>query len=155
MRVDEIMSAPALVCHAQDTLNVAAHQMWDADCGAILVVNDEGVLVGIVTDRDICMAGLSQNLPLSEIPVHVAMARQVYAIERHHTIEHAERVMAAHQVRRLPIVDRSGAPLGMISINDLTRELARPQAQPRNGLARLVQTLALISEPRDTTRHAA
>lgn len=154
MRVDEIMSAPARVCHAQDTLNVAAHQMWEADCGAILVVNDEGVLVGIVTDRDICMAGLLQNLPLSDIPVHVAMSRQVFAIERQHTIEHAERVMAAHQVRRLPIVDRHGAPLGMLSINDLTRELARPQAQPCN-LTRLVQTLALISEPRDGSRRAA
>jgi CBS domain-containing protein len=49
--------------------------MWEADCGAIGVINDEGKLVGMVTDRD--MAGLMQNLPLSEIrriPVAAPMA---------------------------------------------------------------------------------
>ena len=155
MTVEEIMSTPALTCHAQDTLNFVAHKMWDADCGAIAVVNDEGKLVGIVTDRDICMAGLMQNLPLSDIPVHIAMARQVYAVEPQQPIEDAERLMAVHQIRRIPVVRGDGKPVGMIAINDLTREAARPQSRLRGGVTRLVQTLSLICQPREQSQKAA
>lgn len=155
MRVDEIMSTPALTCHAQEALNIAAHKMWEADCGAIAVINDEGKLVGMVTDRDICMAGLMQNQPLSDIPVHIAMARHVYAVQAHQPIEDVERLMAVHQIRRIPVVGSDGKPVGVVSINDLTREAAKPQSQLRGGLIRLVQTLALICQPRAETQKAA
>jgi CBS domain-containing protein len=155
MRVDEIMSKPALTCHAQETLNIAAHKMWEADCGAIAVTNDDGKLVGMITDRDICMAGLMQNVPLSEIPLHIAMARQVYAVQPHQTIEDAERLMATHQLRRIPVVGSDGKPVGMVAINDLIREAARPQSKLRAGVTRLLQTLALICEPREESQKAA
>ena len=155
MRVDEIMSKPALTCHSQDTLSIAAHRMWVADCGAVVVVNDEGKLVGMITDRDICMAGLLQNQPLADIAVHVAMARQVYAVQPHQTVEDAERLMAAHQIRRIPVVGSDGKPIGLVAINDLAREAAKPQSQLRGGLTRLVQTLAVICQPRDESQKAA
>ena len=152
MRVDEIMSKPALTCHAQEMLNIAADKMGEADCGAIAVINDEGKLVGMVTDRDICMAGLMQNLPLSEIPVHIAMARQVYAATPTQAIEDAERLMAAHQIRRIPVVGPDGKPVGVIAVNDLAREAARPQSKLRGGL---LQTLAQICHRRDPSQKAA
>ena len=155
MRVDEIMSTPVLTCRAQDTLNIAAHKMWLADCGAIAVVNDEGRLVGMVTDRDICMAGLMQNAPLADIPVHIAMARHIYAVQPLQPIEDVERLMAVHQIRRIPVVGGDGKPIGLVSINDLTREAARPQSQLRGGLIRLIQTLALICQPRTESKQAA
>lgn len=155
MRVDELMSKPALTCRSQEALNIAAHKMWEADCGAIAVVNDEGKLVGMITDRDICMAGLLQNQPPADIPVHVAMARQVYAVQPQQAIEDVERLMATHQVRRIPVVGGDGKPVGMISINDLAREAAKPQSHLRGGLIRLVQTLAVICEPRDDSQQAA
>jgi CBS domain-containing protein len=155
MRVDEIMSTPVLTCHAQDMLNIAAHKMWEADCGAIAVVNDEGKLVGMVTDRDICMAGLLQNRPLSDIPIHIAMARHIYAVQPLQPIEDVERLMAVHQVRRIPVVGGDGKPIGLLSINDLAREAAKPRSQLRGGLIRLVQTLALICQPRAEAKQAA
>ena len=155
MRADEIMSTPVLTCHAQETLNIAAHKMWEADCGAIAIINDDGRLVGMVTDRDICMAGLMQNQPLSEIPIHIAMARQVYAVQPLQPVEDVERLMALHQLRRIPVVGADGKPVGLISINDLTREMAKPQSQLRGGLIRLVQTLGLICQPRAEAKRAA
>ncbi|HEU4734919.1 MAG TPA: CBS domain-containing protein [Kofleriaceae bacterium] len=155
MRADDIMTTPARTCRAQETLNIAAHKMWEQDCGAIAVVNDEGKLVGMITDRDICMAGLMQNQPLGDIPVHIAMSRQVYAVEQDQSIEDVERLMAVHQVRRIPVVNTEGKPVGMVSINDLAREAARPQSRMRGGLPRLVQTLAVICEPRGTEQTAA
>jgi CBS domain-containing protein len=155
MRVDEIMTRPVLTCHAQDTLNIAAHKMWESDCGSIAVVNDEGKLVGMITDRDICMAGLLQGNPLADIPVHTAMARHVYAVEPEQTTDDVERLMAHHQVRRIPVVGPDGKPVGIVSINDLAREAAKPQSRLRAGLSRLVQTLALICLPRDESKRAA
>jgi CBS domain-containing protein len=154
MRVNEIMSTPALTCHAQDTLNVAARLMWDGDCGAIAVVNDEGNLVGMITDRDICMAGLLQAMPLASIPVHVAMARHVYAVEPDQSIDDVERLMATHQVRRIPVVI-DGKPIGLVAVNDLAREAAKPQSRLRSGLTRFLQTLAVICEPREDSQKAA
>lgn len=155
MRVDEIMSTPVLTCHAQDMLNIAARTMWEADCGAIAVVNDEGKLTGMVTDRDICMAGMMQNQPLSEIPVHVAMARHVHAVQPMQPVEDVERLMAVHQIRRIPVVGSDGKPIGLVSINDLAREAARPSSQLRSELIRLIQTLALICQPRTDAKQAA
>jgi CBS domain-containing protein len=155
MRVDDIMTKPVLTCWSQETLNIAAHKMWEADCGSIAVVNDEGKLVGMITDRDIFMAGLLQNQPLGDIPIHLAMARHVYAVEPHQAVEDVERLMAVHQVRRIPVVGGDGKPIGIVSINDLAREAAKPQSHLRGGLTRLVQTLAVICEPRDDSQQAA
>jgi CBS domain-containing protein len=155
MRVDEIMTRPARTCHAQDSLSIAAHHMWEADCGAIAVINDEGKLMGMITDRDICMAALLQGQPIADIPVHLVMSRHIYAVEPRQTVEDVERLMAAHQVRRIPVVGGDGKPVGMVSTNDLTREAAKPQSALRNGVTRLIQTLALICQPRKDKQQAA
>src|SRR5678816_480962 len=56
MQARDLMAKPTVTCHVNDPLNIAAQRMWDADVGALAVVNDDGELTGIVTDRDICMA---------------------------------------------------------------------------------------------------
>ena len=56
MRAQDLMTQPIATCHVNDTLNVAAREMWDHDCGAIAITGDDGKLAGMITDRDICMA---------------------------------------------------------------------------------------------------
>ena len=56
MHVSELMSHPVVMCPADATLDQAARLMWEFDCGTIPVQDTDGRLVGIVTDRDICMA---------------------------------------------------------------------------------------------------
>src|SRR5688572_31411426 len=75
MRVQGIMSNPVITCRPQDCVNTAAQLMWDRDCGSILVVSDEGRLVGILTDRDVCMAAFTTGSRLSEIGVAEVMAQ--------------------------------------------------------------------------------
>jgi CBS domain-containing protein len=79
MRIKELMSHPVVTCPNSTTLEDAARLMWEYDCGIVPIVNDDGRLVGVVTDRDICMAGYTQGRPLREIPVVTAMASQVVA----------------------------------------------------------------------------
>ena len=146
MHVKEIMSHPVVSCPATSTLDQAARLMWEFDSGIIPVVNDQGRLAGVITDRDVCMAAYTQGQPLSAIPVTTAMARQVVAAHENDSVEQVEELMRSSQVRRLPILDNEGFPIGLISMSDLARLAARAK---RSGVDReVVQTLAAVSQPR-------
>lgn len=145
MQVQDVMSAPAVCCSIDATLDVAARLMWEADCGSIPVVDRDGRLAGIVTDRDICMACYTQAKPPSQIGVVSIMAGDVVSCRPQDTLDNLERVLGKHQVRRAPVVDDTGRPLGMVSVNNL----ARHAAAAGNGMDHaLVATIAAICEPR-------
>lgn len=147
MRIEQLMSRPVHTCRSSDVLSVPAQQMWEHDVGAIPVVDDHGRLVGIVTDRDICMAALLQGKPLHAIPVAAVMTPDVHACEVDDTVETAEQLMKLKQVRRIPVVADGKNPVGILSLNDIAREAGA--SSKKNGSDRqVVQTLAAISAPR-------
>jgi len=154
MNIQDIMSSPALTCGASDSLNDAARVMWEHDCGVVPVVNDEGRLVGIITDRDICMAAYTHGGAIGSIPISDAMAKQVYWCHADQSLEAAERLMKDKQIRRIPIVDKEHRPVGMVSLNDIAR---RAEVQAGDGLSReLTQTLQGICQPRSPySQHAS
>ena len=121
MQVEQVMSHQVKGCGASDTLATAARIMWDDDIGAIPVVGDDGRPVGIITDRDICMAACFSNLPLAAMTVRDHMSRQVFSVEPGASVEAAEQLMAEKQVRRLPVVGFEGELVGMITMSDLAR----------------------------------
>jgi CBS domain-containing protein len=149
MHVKELMQRPVVVCATHDTLNDAARLMWENDLGSIPVVDRDGRLAGIVTDRDICMAGYTQGLPLAAIPVTTAMTANVLCCHIDDVVDTAEQLMREGQVRRLPVIDNDGRPIGVIALNDLARLAASAR---RSGIEReLIQTLAAICAPRLAT----
>lgn len=146
MQIKEIMSHPVVTCSSESTLDQPARLMWEFDCGIVPVVNDEGKITGVLTDRDVCMAAYTQGKPLSSIPVSVAMASRVVASHIEDTIEQAETLMRKNQIRRLPVVDNENRPVGIVSMNDLARLAARAK---RSGVDReIVTTLAAVCAPR-------
>jgi CBS domain-containing protein len=146
MKISEVMSHPAVTCPASDTMENAARLMWEFDCGMIPLVNDDGRLAGVITDRDICMAAYTQGRPLRTIPIASAMAKAPVAVHAADTIESAEDLMRDNQIRRLPVLDESGRPIGVLSLNDLARLTARAQRSHEDR--KLVETLAATCEPR-------
>jgi CBS domain-containing protein len=157
MQVRERMTTPARCCRQDDTLADAARLMWEHDCGSVPVLDARGVLVGMVTDRDACMASYTRGLRLDEIRVHTAMARKVWSCRAEDSLEAAELSMRAHQVRRLPVVDAGGKVIGILSYNDLVRAVTADKAAagrlPKSE--HLVQTLAAIGAPRQLAAAAA
>jgi CBS domain-containing protein len=115
--------------------------MWDHDCGCIPVVDNEGKLVGMITDRDICMAAYTQGKPLAEIAVSTAMAPRAYTCALTDSVGSAEKLMAAKQVRRLPVVDKQGRLVGLLSLHDIASRGSRLNA------TRLGRILAAIAAP--------
>ncbi|HSD90400.1 MAG TPA: CBS domain-containing protein [Kofleriaceae bacterium] len=148
MRAEDLMSHPPITCHVNDTLSIAAQLMWNNDCGSVEVTNDEGKLVGMITDRDICMCALTQGRPLDELLVNTAMAKHVVSARTNATIAELEQLMAEHRVRRIPVVDADGKPIGMVSLHDLAIESVQPDSSMKNGAAKVAHTLAAVSQPR-------
>jgi CBS domain-containing protein len=120
LSVGEIMTDAVVFCLPDEPVNAAARQMWEHDCGAVPVVAG-GKLVGIVTDRDVCMAAYTQGRPLSEIVIKDAMARHVHACRPEDTLERAASLMADARVRRLPVVDAEQRLVGIVSVADIAR----------------------------------
>ena len=154
MLARDLMAKPTITCHVNDPLNIAAQRMWDGDVGALAVVNDDGKLAGIVTDRDICMAAYTQGRALDELLVSSAMADQVISATPDSMIGDVEQLMADHQIRRIPIVDAAGKPIGIVSVNDLAIEAARRDTALKHGPSRLDTTLAAICQHRTEPRKA-
>ena len=152
MRARELMSYPPVTCHVNDSLAEAAHLMWEHDCGALAVINDEGKLTSMITDRDICMAAYTQGKPLEDMLVNSAMAKGVVTAAPDDSVDDVERLMAEHQLRRIPIVDAEHRPLGLVSLANLALESIRPASHLKQG--RVVHTLASIDRPRPSDEKA-
>jgi CBS domain-containing protein len=153
MNIQEIMSKPAVTCRPSDTLNIAAQLMWQHDCGAIPVVNDDNSVVGMITDRDICMATYTRGSAPQAIQISDAMAKQVFSCHPDESLDAAERLMSDNQIRRIPVVDGDNRPVGLLSLNDIARYAA--SSRKKNGIDREVtQTLAAICQPRPHAREA-
>jgi CBS domain-containing protein len=119
MKVQDVMTKDVKTCKVDADLSMAARTMWMRDCGVLPVVNDEGEVVGILTDRDICIAAGSKNHEPSSIPVSEVITRRVHTCSPGADIHEALEIMRANQVRRLPVVDEQGKLCGILSLNDV------------------------------------
>lgn len=147
MQVQQLMTRDLAVCRPDDSLEYAARLMWNRDIGAVVVVDVDGKLAGIVTDRDACMAAFTQGLPLADIHVSSAMAHEVWTCHPTASCSDAEAIMRVHQVRRVPVVDASDRPVGIVALNDLARA-ARSAPSAAIHQREVEATLAAISMPR-------
>lgn len=145
LTVEAVMSSPPITCHPDDSLEYAARLLWDHDCGAVIVTSPEGQLVGIITDRDICMAAYTRGGPIREIRVADVMAKRVFYCQAAAPVRWALLLMGHYQVRRLPVVGKHQHPIGLVSLNNLIRYSAWGDEQLRREL---LETLGQISLPR-------
>lgn len=150
MKVSDLMTREVKSCRADDDLTCAAQVMWEADCGAVPVVDPDNRVIGLVTDRDACMAAYTKGLPLGAIRARDAMAKEVFFCSPQDDIEKALAVMGKRQVRRLPVVDEAMKLVGVLSLNDLAREAGRQRARggKQLGGARVASTLAAVCQLR-------
>jgi len=150
MRVADLMTKDVTCIRASEHLDVAAKLMWECDCGALPVLDETGQrVVGMITDRDICMATWTQNSAPNAIPVSRAMSAQVYLCSPQDALADAERVMRSKQVRRVPVVDASRRVVGILSLADIARSSERPNTKMGDSALRpeeVTSTLANICQ---------
>jgi CBS domain-containing protein len=150
MNVERVMSNVVRSCTPDHPLACAAQLMWEGDCGCVPIVDDGGHVMGMITDRDICMATyLNARIP-QELRVGDFMSRDVLACSPHDTIADATAMMRRAQVRRLPVADAEGRLVGILSLTDVATVAARPGNGHDGGSTMLDVglTLGAVGRPR-------
>lgn len=155
LTVRDLMTTAVVSIRANERLSAAAKLMWDNDCGALPVLENDGErVVGMLTDRDICMATWSRDSSPSAILVSSAVSGELAHCSADDSILSAERTMRARQVRRLPVLDSRSRLAGILSLADIARAAnQRSSARPGFEIApeRVVDTLAGIAAERMRT----
>jgi CBS domain-containing protein len=150
MKVKDIMTVNAKACVPTNSLADAARLMWDNDCGILPVVVEGGKVVGLITDRDICMAAATKGRNLSNIAVEDVISGNVFACKPEDEIKGALSTMRENKVRRLPVVAVDGKLQGVLSMNDvvLKAEETKDKKTPELSYGDVVNTYKSICQHR-------
>ena len=121
MTVKDIMQTSISACPPQTDLDAVVDVMKTRDCGFLPVVDTHGLVVGVITDRDVAIAAASKHRPLARISAGEAMSRHVFSCFATEHVKTALEMMAKHRVRRLPVLTRTGHLEGVLSIDDVVQ----------------------------------
>ncbi len=141
MQVQEIMHRGAEVIDPNTMIRDVAMKMRADNIGA-LPVGENDRMIGMVTDRDIVVRAVANNSLPGNTAVRDVMSEHIYYCYEDADVEEAARIMAEHQVRRLPVVNRDKRLVGMLALADLGR----------SGTEAAMKALEGVSEPTDQPR---
>ncbi len=149
MRVSEVMTHCPICCTRATSVIQAAGPLREFDVGLVPIVDGLWAqkLIGVVTDRDLCLTALREGYDPKLTTVEDCMARDVIACTPDMDVRGALTIMIKHQVRRLPVVDQDRIR-GIVGLYDLIRHDA---VSPRD----LWMALSRIMEPRRVRAKAA
>lgn len=119
MKVKEIMTQAAVCCGPETNLGRAVELLWERNVGMLPVVSNDGKLIGIVTDRDLCIAMGTRNRLPGDLTVGEVAIRKVSTCKPDDDVHEALGIMSTKQIRRLPVVNNDGVPQGILSMDDL------------------------------------
>lgn len=119
--VSEIMTKNPACCTPQTTVHEVAKMMKSFDCGEIPVVESYGdkFIVGVLTDRDICLRVVAKGLDPKKATVEECMTKNPIVISEGQNLEYCCQLMEENQIRRVPVVDEAGECVGMLSLADV------------------------------------
>ena len=118
MQVRDLMSQGVVSITPGESAALAARLLSRHNVGSLPVCGEDGRLRGIVTDRDIVLRCVAAEEDPSKVPVRDIMSRNCAVVSPNDDAREASRMMAAAQVRRLPVTEE-GKVVGMVSLGDL------------------------------------
>jgi CBS domain-containing protein len=119
MKAKDVMTPNVQTCMPETSLATAAMMMWEGDCGVLPVVNVSDKVVGMITDRDICMGAATKHRDPSTIAVSEVISGDTYSCKADDDVRAALTTMKEKRVRRLPVIDEEGNLKGILSMNDV------------------------------------
>jgi CBS-domain-containing membrane protein len=143
VQVQDIMNKPVTLIDPNTTIRDVAKQMRADDIGA-LPVSENDRLVGMVTDRDIVVRAVAEDRGAGNTTVRQVMSNHVFCCFDDDDVARAAQVMAEHQVRRIPVLNRQKRLVGVVALADLGRVAAEAAKVAIGG----------ISEPTNQPRRA-
>ncbi len=149
MKVRDAMMRTPAYCSSETNLGAAVEILWNRNCGILPVVDSKQRVIGLVTDRDLCVALGTRNRLPGEITVGEVATGKVYSCRAEDDIRTAMETMARRQVRRLPVVNQDGVLEGILSMDNviLHAKTEAPGRPSELGDADIVLTLKRIYSP--------
>lgn len=120
MRVSDLMRKEVVVIPDYATVRDAAIKMRDKDIGSVVIVKDNHG-IGILTDRDIVVRVVSSMKDPEMILVREIMSKNIISIDMDASINDAAALMVKHSIKKLPVTDKSGNLVGILTYTDLLR----------------------------------
>lgn len=139
MQVAQIMTPYPRTLGPDDSIRRAAQIMRDEDIGVIPIVDAEGILAGIITDRDIAVKAVAEGRDADD-SLEDCMTRQPDTVPGDTTVEQAMALMSRQQIRRLPVVE-NGRLIGIVSLGDIATS-----AVPEQEKAETLQEVSVNAE---------
>lgn len=146
MNVQAVMTRNVKFAGSNATLADAARVMAENNVGIVPIVDPDKKVLGMITDRDICLAMATATRLPSQISVEKVMSRRVFACSSNEDLDSALRTMQNKKVRRLPVLDDDGKLQGILSMDDVVvhAEVKTGAKTPELGYGRTVETLKAI-----------
>ena len=161
MKVRDVMTKQTAFCGLDTNLASAAEIMQKNNCGFLPVVGEGGNVVGVITDRDLCIALGTRDERPSEMLVRDVMLPKdrtfpaLYVCTPDDQLRCVLKTMRAHKIRRLPVVDREGALQGVLSIDDLVLQACEKAGREGISCQEVVETYRAIRRSRESRPVAA
>jgi CBS domain-containing protein len=119
-RIREIMTSNPSTIESDKSVADAARIMKQEDAG-VVPVTENGRLTGMVTDRDIAIRVVAEGKNAQSTPVREVASKNLVTVDPQQDLDEALRLMAEHQVRRLPVVEEDGRLVGVVAQADVAR----------------------------------
>lgn len=123
MNIESIMTKQPICCSPSDMVQKVAQMMRQHDVGAIPVVSDlvSKNLVGIITDRDLCISAMADGKDPRTTPIAGYFTKAVITCSPEDTLVACEQKMKEHRIRRIPVVDKQNSCVGIVVQADIAR----------------------------------
>ena len=119
MKVKDVMKTNVGFCSTEDSLMKAAEVMRQRDCGVVPIVNADKKVVGMLTDRDLCLAVVARNRKASDVKTEELLCGKAIVCAADDKIEDALTKMRKYQVKRLAAIGSGGELVGILSVTDV------------------------------------
>jgi CBS domain-containing protein len=141
MKVGEVMTKNPACCWPSNSALTAATAMQNKDTGVLPVVHDPftRTLVGVVTDRDLCLHVVAGGRNPAHIWVSECMTEDPVCCTAEDDVLHALKLMKERQVRRLPVINAKREVIGILSLGDLVRNNAVAGGEIAAALQRICE----------------
>jgi CBS domain-containing protein len=149
MKVSDVMMRSAASCGPETNLGAAVEILWERNCGILPIVDAEQKVIGVVTDRDLCIALGTRNRPACEITVGEVTSGKLIACAAEDDIRTAMASMAHAKVRRLPVLSAGGKLEGILSMDDVAMHSETRTGKGTSGISydEVVETLKAVYGP--------
>ena len=150
MKVRDVMTKQTVSCHLDMSLASAAELMQKHKCGFLPVIGEGGNVIGVITDRDVCIALAQRDRKPSEVRVREIMLPEdrtfptLFVCTPDDRVQCVLKTMRSQRIRRLPVVDGDGGLQGIISIDDLVLRACEQAGREGISCKEVIETFKAI-----------